>query len=451
MFNFKKALDRRTFLRGAGAAVAVPFLSAMVPSLTAFAQTAANRPRRIGFVYVPNGMVMTDKLDLWTPKTVGADFELSYVLQPLAKYKDRMTVVSGLLGADGSGQHSGACTAWLTDSFPKKTLGTDVEAGISLDQVIAKQIAGNTVFPSLELAIEDTTNLVGACDTGFSCSYMNTISWSGPKTPLPMQVNPRVVFEMMFGGTGTAEQRRARFQQNRSILDSVLEETHRLEARVGPQDKGRIEDYMENIREVEKRIQRAEARTDDLAGSTVASPSGIPAEFPDHVELMFDLLHVAYQTDLTRVATFMMARELSSIAYPQIGVREQHHSISHHSNNPEFMEKKGKIDQYHALLFSKFVDKMAATQDGDGTLLDHTLLVYGAGMSNGNEHLKKSLPYAIVSGFVKGNRHIHVEKTKDRPVGDLHIDIARYMGVEMDRFGRSEGGSVGLGSPVGMT
>jgi hypothetical protein len=444
MINFKKSLDRRTFLRGSGVAVALPFLGAMVPSLTAFAQTAANRPRRIGFVYVPNGLVMTDKLDLWTPKKAGADFDLSYVLEPLAKYKDNLTVVSGLLGADGSGQHSGACTAWLTDSFPKKTQGVDVEAGISLDQVIAKKIAGNTVFPSMELAIEDTTNLVGACDTGYSCSYMNTISWSGPKSPLPMQVNPRVVFEMMFGGTGTAEQRRARFQQNRSILDSVLEETHRLEARVGPQDKARVADYLDNIREVEKRIQRAEARTGDLSSANVASPSGIPDQFPDHVELMFDLLHVAYQTDLTRVATFMMARELSSIAYPQIGVREQHHSISHHSNNPEFMEKKGKIDQYHALLFSKFVDKMASTQDGDGTLLDHTLLVYGAGMSNGNEHLKKSLPYAIVSGFVKGNRHIQIDKTKDRPVGELLIDIGNAMGVEMQRFGRSESRSVGL-------
>lgn len=444
MINFKKSLDRRTFLQESGVAIALPFLWAMVPSLTAFAQTAANPPRRIGFVYVPNGQVMTDKVDLWTPKTVGNDFDLSYVLQPLAKHKDRLTVVSGLLGADGSGQHSGACTAWLTDSFPKKTQGVDVEAGISLDQALAKKLAGNTVFPTMELAIEDTTNLVGTCDTGYSCSYMNTISWANPKTPLPMQVNPRVVFEMMFGGTGTAVQRRQRRQQNRSILDSVLEETHRLESRVGGADKIRVADYLDNIREVEKRIQRAEARTDDLDGSAVDSPSGIPEKFADHVELMFDLLHMSYQTDLTRVATFMMARELSSIAYPQIGIREQHHSISHHSNNPEFMEKKGKIDQYHVSLFSKFIDKMASTQDGDGTLLDHTLLVYGAGMSNSNEHLKKSLPYAIVSGFVKGNRHIQIDKMKDRPVGDLHLDIARHMGVEFDRFGRSEGGSVGL-------
>jgi len=442
MFNFKKSLDRRTFLRGAGASVALPFLTAMVPSLTALAQTPASRPRRIGFVYVPNGMVMTPKLDLWTPTKVGKDFEITHTLSPLAKYKDRLTVVSNLLGADGSGQHTGAATAWLTDMYPKKTQGTDVEAGVSLDQVIAKQIGGDTVFPSMELAIEDVTNLVGSCDAGFSCSYLNTISWASATNPLPMQVNPRVVFERMFGGTGTAEQRRARLSENRSILDSVLSETHRIEQRVGAQDKSRLSDYLENIREVERRIQLAEARSGYGDTTVPASPSGIPEQFPDHVELMFDLLHVAYQTDLTRVATFMMARELSSIAYPQIGVRAQHHGISHHQNNPEFMEQKGKIDQYHVMLFSKFVDKMASTPDGDGSLLDHSMLVYGAGMSNGNEHIKQRLPYAIVSGFLKGNQHIQGDKR--RPVGDLHIDIAKQMGVELTRFGRSEGSTVGL-------
>ncbi|MEQ1579707.1 MAG: DUF1552 domain-containing protein [Steroidobacteraceae bacterium] len=441
MFNFKKSLDRRTFLRGAGVSVALPFLTAMVPSLTAFAQTAANRPRRVGFVYVPNGMVMTDKVDLWTPTKVGTDFEITHTLSPLSKYKSKLTVVSNLLGADGSGQHTGAATAWLTDMYPKKTQGTDVAAGISLDQAIARKIGGSTVFPSMELAIEDVTNLVGSCDAGFSCSYLNTISWASTTNPLPMQVNPRVVFERMFGGTGTPEQRRERLSDNRSILDSVLSETRSIEARVGPQDKSRLSDYLENVREVERRIQRAESRSGDLAASP-ESPSGIPESFPEHVGLMLDLLHVAYQTDLTRVASFMMARELSSVAYPQIGVRAQHHGISHHQNNPEFMEQKGKIDQYHVMLFSQFVDKLAATPDGDGSLLDHTMLVYGAGMSNSNEHVKQRLPYAIVSGFLKGNQHIKGDK--HRPVGDLHIDIARHMGVELTSFGRSEGGTVGL-------
>lgn len=442
MFNFKKSLDRRTFLRGAGASVALPFLTAMVPSLTALAQTAAARPRRVGFVYVPNGMVMTDKVDLWTPTKVGHDFEITDTLSPLAKYKDRLTIVSNLLGADGSGQHTGAATAWLTDMYPKKTQGTDVEAGVSLDQVIARQIGGETVFPSMELAIEDVTNLVGTCDAGFSCSYLNTISWSSATNPLPMQVNPRVVFERMFGGTGTAAQRSARLKENRSILDSVLEETHRIEKRVGPQDKGRLSDYLENVREVERRLELAEARAGELTDTAPTSPAGVPELFPDHVALMLDLLHVAYQSDLTRVSTFMMARELSSIAYPQIGVRMQHHGISHHQNKPEFMEMKGKIDKYHVMMFSQFVDKMASTPDGDGSLLDHTMLVYGAGMSNGNEHVKQRLPYAIVSGFLKGNRHIKGDK--HRPVGDLHIDIARHMGVELPAFGRSDGGTVGL-------
>ncbi len=442
MFITKKFLDRRTFLRGAGASVALPFLTAMVPSMTAFAQTAANRPRRIGFVYVPNGMVMTDKVDLWTPTRIGHDFDMTPTLSPLAAYKDKLTVVSNLLGAEGSAQHGGAATAWLTDMFPKKTQGTDVESGVSLDQVIAKQIGRDTVFPSMELAIEDVTNLVGTCDSGYSCSYLNTISWSSATNPLPMQVNPRVVFERMFGGMGSPEQRLARLKKNRSILDSVLSETHQMEARVGPQDKGRISDYLENIREVERRIQLAEARTGELSGSSPASPSGVPESFPDHVALMFDLLHVAYQTDLTRVSTFMMARELSSVSYPQIGVRPQHHAVSHHQNTPELMEMKAKIDKYHVGLFTQFIDKLAATQDGDGSLLDHTMMVYGAGMSDSNGHVKQRLPYAVVSGFVKGNRHLQGLKT--RPVGDLHIDIARHMGVELDRFGRSEGGTVGF-------
>jgi hypothetical protein len=257
-----------------------------------------------------------------------------------------------------------------------------------------------------------------------------------------MQVNPRIVFERMFGGTGTAAQRTARLSENRSILDSVLEETHRMEKRVGAQDKARISDYLENVREVERRLRLAEVRAGEITDNAPVSPSGVPEMFPDHVGLMLDLLHVAHQSDLTRVSTFMMARELSSIAYPQIGVRMQHHAVSHHQNQPELMEAKGKIDQYHVQQFSQFIDKMAATPDGDGSLLDHMMLVYGAGMSNGNEHMKQRLPYAVVSGFVKGNRHIKGDKA--RPVGDLHIDIARHMGVELASFGRSQGGSVGF-------
>lgn len=435
-----KSLNRRSFLRGAGVAVSLPLLDAMVP---AFASDAAIK-KRIGFVYVPNGMVMAPKSDLWTPSKIGKGLEMSYTLKPLEKYKDKMTVVSNLLGADGSGQHSGACTAWLTDAFPKKTQGTDVEAGVSIDQIIAKNIGQDTVFPSMELAVEDTTNLVGSCDSGYSCSYMNTISWANSKAPLPMQVNPRIVFEMMFGGQGSVQQRLERMATNRSILDSVMGDINRLNKQVAATDRIRLNDYTDSMREVERRIALMETRTKEFSPVELASPSGVPELFPDHVALMLDLLHIAYQSDLTRVATFMMARELSSIAYPQIGVREQHHGISHHSNNPEFMEKKGKIDQYHVSLFAKFIDKLATTPEGNGTMLDNTMMVYGAGMSNGNEHEKMRIPYAVVSGFVEGDRHIKSEN-KNRPVGDFLVEVMQAMDVEVETFGRNtDGKTVGL-------
>ena len=441
---FKKSLPRRSFLRGAGASVAVPFLGAMVPALTSYAQSGL-RPRRAGFVYVPHGMIMTESVDLWTPKTAGADFEFSPTLKPLEKYREQVTVVSNLMGADGVGQHTGAPTAWLTDAYPKKTQGADIEAGTSIDQVIASHIGQDTVFPSMQLAIEDVSSLVGTCDAGYACSYLNTVSYATPTNPLPAQVNPRIVFERMFGGTGTAEQRSARMKQNLSILDSIYEESERLGKSLGSPDRLRISDYLENIREVERRIQRAEARSEELATSAPDSPVGIPQSFEEHVGIMFDLLHVAYQADITRVFSFMMARDLSAISYPQIGVPEPHHSISHHQNSDETIEKHHKVNVYHMQLFAEFVDRLANTPDGDGSLLDHTLLMYGSGMSNGNEHIKLRLPTALVSGFVAGNRHIELPDYS-KPIGDLHVDIAKQMGIELASFGqRSKGGTVGLG------
>ena len=330
---FKKSLHRRTFLRGAGASVALPFISAMVPSLTALAQTAATRPKRAGFVYVPHGMIMTETVDYWTPTTVGENFELTATLKPLERYRDQLTVVSNLMGADGIGQHTGAPTAWLTDTYPKKTQGADIAAGTSIDQIIASHIGQETVFPSMQLAIEDVSNLVGTCDAGYACSYLNTVSYASPTEPLPNQVNPRTIFERMFGGTGTAEQRRARMRQNRSILDSIYEESERLGKTLGSPDRARISNYLDNIREVERRIERAEARTDELSASAPDSPVGIPQSFNEHVGIMFDLLHVAYQADISRVFAFMMARDLSGLSYPEIGVPEPHHSISHHQNS----------------------------------------------------------------------------------------------------------------------
>ncbi|MCP5144185.1 MAG: DUF1552 domain-containing protein [Gammaproteobacteria bacterium] len=444
MINTKKVLHRRSFLKGAGASIAVPFLSAMVPALGGSAARAATtRPLRAGFVYVPNGLVMSEGCNWWTPTTVGSGFEFTRTLKPLEHRRQNVTVVSNLMGVEKAGQHTGACSAWLTDAEPRRTTGADVRAGVSIDQVIARNIQGDTVFPSMQLAIEDASHLAGTCEDGFSCAYFNTISWATPTQPAPMQVNPRVVFERLFGGTGTPEQRLVRMQTNRSILDSVLEETRRLASDVDASDRIRMESYLENIREVEQRIQRAEARNHELANIAPDSPIGVPPTFREHVEMMFDLLHISYQADISRVFGFMMARELSSIAYPEIGVREPHHGVSHHGDKPDEREKKGKIDEYHMQLFANFVDKLAATPDGDGTLFDNTLLMYGAGMSNGDRHSKIRLPVALVSGFVRGDRHIEVPD-KTRTIGDLHIAIARQFGIEMDSFGRAQSTTIDL-------
>lgn len=443
MTIFKKSLPRRTFLQGAGASVALPFVSAMVPSLTALAQTAAARPKRAGFIYVPHGMIMTESVDYWTPTTVGENFEFTSTLKPLEGFRDHVTIVSNLMGADGVGQHTGAPSAWLTDTYPKKTQGADIEAGTSIDQIIAGQVGQDTVFPSMQLAIEDVSSLVGTCDAGYACSYLNTVSYASPTEPLPNQVNPRTVFERMFGGTGTTDQRRARMRQNRSILDSIYEESERLGKTLGSPDRVRIGNYLDNIREVERRIERAEARAEELSTTAPDSPVGVPQSFEEHVGIMFDLLHVAYQADISRVFSFMMARDLSGLSYPQIGVPEPHHAISHHQNSAETMEKHHKVNIYHIGLFAEFVDKLANTPDGDGSLLDHSLLMYGSGMSNGNEHIKLRLPTALVSGFVRGNRHIQ-PPDYTKPIGDLHIDIAQQMGVELETFGRSKGSTVGL-------
>ena len=444
MINTKKALPRRSFLKAAGSTVALPFLAAMVPALGgAAARAAETRPRRLGFVYVPNGMVMSEDCNWWTPTTVGSGFEFTRTLKPLEHRRANVTVVANLMGVEKAGQHTGACSAFLTDAEPKRTLGADVRAGVSIDQAIAREISSDTVFPNMLLAIEDASYLAGTCEDGFSCAYWNTISWATPTQPAPMQINPRTVFESLFGGAGTPEQRLERMQTNRSILDSVLEETRRLAGEVEASDRARIDAYLQNIREVEQRIQRAEARNDELAAVAPASPIGVPPTFREHVEVMYDLLHVTYQADISRVFCFMMARELSSIAYPEIGVREPHHGVSHHGDAPDEREKMGKIDEYHMQLFASFVDKLADTPDGDGTLFEHTTLMYGAGMSNGNEHSKIRLPVALVSGFLPGDRHIQVPD-KTRTIGDLHIALAQQYGVELDSFGRADRTTIDL-------
>jgi hypothetical protein len=433
MFVRKLSLSRRTFLHGMSAALAMPLLDAMVPALTAIDQTAANPRRRLGFVYVPHGVIM----EQWTPQTAGSDFAFTPILRSLERYRDSLVVVSNLARPEANfeTQHAGAAASWLAGVPPKRTEGPDFQVGTTIDQVVAKAIGQDTTFPSMELATEDFTGLIGACSPGYSCAYVNTLNWQTPSTPLPMEINPRVVFERMFGQAGTSAQRLQRMQKDSSILDFVREDLADLTSILGPRDRARLGEYLDDVREVERRIQRAERQTNELPLPN--APIGVPDSFEDHVGLMFDLLSLAYQADLTRVFTFMMAREFSQRTYPQVGVPEPHHTISHHGNNPVLIEQHAKVNAYHASLFAKFLDRLKAVPDGDGTLLDHTLLVYGSGMSNGNGHTPYPLPHLVAGGIVKGNRHIVA--SEHSPNANLHVSIVGKFGVDLESFGVNTG------------
>jgi hypothetical protein len=434
MFISKLSLARRTFLHGMGAALALPFLEAMVPAFTATAKTAASPPRRLGFVYFPNGAVM----DQWIPAQSGSKLQLSPILKCLEPYQDSVVVVGNLARAGTTiGDHAVAAAGWLTGVYAKQTEAQDVRAGVTIDQIIAKRIGQDTLFPSLEVATEDFTGFVGGCTPGFSCAYMDTVSWATPTTPLPMEINPRVVFERMFGRPGTAEQRRRRMKRNQSVLDSIADDASALQRDLGARDRLRLTEYLEYIREIERRIQRTEAQNTSSV-TTIDAPLGIPESFEEHVALMFDLLAVAYQADITRVFTFMMSREASQRTYPQVNVDEPHHTISHHANDPEKMAKNARINIFHAQQFGKFVEKLHATPDGDGTLLDHSLVFYGAGMGNGNAHATDPLPLVAVGGGVgTGNRHIL--PAPRTPVGNLWVDIAHKFDAPIDSLGESTG------------
>ena len=434
MFITRLALPRRTFLRGMGAALALPFLDAMVPARTLLAQTAANPQRRLGFVYFPNGAVM----DQWIPAQSGSNIQLSPILKCLEPYQKQVVVVGNLARAGTTiGDHAVAAAGWLTGVYAKQTEAQDVLAGVTIDQIVAKQIGQETPFPSLEVATEDFTGFVGGCTPGFSCAYMDTISWATPTTPLPMEINPRVVFERMFGRPGTAAQRRQRMQRNKSVLDSIADDASALQRDLGARDRARLAEYLEYIREIERRIQRTEAQNSTRV-TTIDAPVGIPEVFEEHVALMFDLLAVAYQADITRVFTFMMSREASQRTYPQVDVDEPHHTISHHGNDPEKMARNARINIFHAQQFAKFVEKLHTTPDGDGSLLDHALVFYGAGMGNGNAHATDPLPLVAVGGGVgTGNRHIL--PAPRTPVGNLWVDIAHKFGAPIDSLGASTG------------
>jgi hypothetical protein len=432
MFVTKKSLARRTMLRGMGATLALPFLDAMIPAFTPLAKAAARPRLRFGAIYFPNGAIMQQ----FTPKTAGAGFEFTPILKPLEPFQDSLLVVTNLTRSHpGSqvGDHAVSAAGFLTGVWPKRTEAEDVLANTTIDQIVAQQIGQDTPLPSLEVATEDFTGYVGGCSPGFSCAYLNTISWSTPTTPLPMETNPRAVFEHIFGEAGNAAERRSRMVKERSILDSVFEETSQLERGLGSRDRTRLGDYLDNIREIERRIQQTETRG-GVQTATPDAPIGVPDSFEEHVGLMFELLAAAYQADVTRVYTFMMSRELSQRTYPQIGVTEQHHSVSHHQNNPEKMAQVVKINTYYVQMYAKFLTKLRATEDGDGSLLDHSLIIYGAGMADSNAHATDPLPLVMVGGGV-GKGHRHVQVPTRTPVGSLWMNIAERFGKPMERFG----------------
>ncbi|HET9192332.1 MAG TPA: DUF1552 domain-containing protein [Vicinamibacterales bacterium] len=446
MFVSKVSLPRRTFLRGVGATLALPLLDAMVPALTAQSRTAARPLRRLGFVYMPNGVARNfSGINYWTPLGEGAAFEFSQILKPLEPFRDRMVVVSGLAQHqadahdDGAnGDHTRGTSSWLTGVHPKRTEGADIRNGVSADQIAAAEIGKDTALPSLELAI-DLNFLGGQCENSYACAYMNTLSWSTATTPLPTENNPRIVFERLFGDGGTSEQRLARARENRSILDSVMADLNRLQNSLGPSDRTKVTDYVDSVREVERRIQRVEQRNaSDLPD--LNQPSGIPDRFDEHVKLMYELQWLAYRADVTRVVTFMLGRELNFRTYPEIGITEGHHGLSHHQDNPNQLAKYAKLGTYQAELFSWFLEKLKSTPEGDGTLLDHSLFLYGAGLSNPNLHAHYDLPLVLVgsaAGQLNGGRHIVYKQ--ETPMTNLLLSMLDKVGVPAEKLGDSTG------------
>lgn len=441
----KQALPRRTFLRGAGVALGLPLLDAMVPALSALAATPARPVRRLGFLYVPNGMAMTPAVDCWTPTGEGTSFQLSRILEPLAPLRDRIVVVSGLsqreadAKGDGNGDHTRGSATWLNGIRPKLTEGSDVRAGTTADQFAARVLGADTPLPSLELGL-DPNFRVGNCENGYSCVYMNTLSWRTPTTPLPAEVNPRLVFEQLFGEGGTVEERRARLRSAKSILDAIAEQMTRLQRRLGASDRETVSDYFESVREIERRITRTETSDAASALPPLDRPMGTPDRFDEHARLMFDLLCLALRSDTTRVFTFMMGRETSPRTFTEIGIAEPHHGLSHHGNRSEPFEKYAKVNVYQMQQYAQFLETLRSTPDGDGTLLDHVLLLYGGGLSNGNEHSHINLPLVLAgggAGRLAGGRHVRYPV--DTPMTNLLLALLDKVDVPIDRLGDSTG------------
>jgi hypothetical protein len=439
MMITKKALARRTFLRGLGTAIALPLLDSMIPAAT----VASKAPVRLGFVYVPNGIIPRH----WLPTAEGSAFDFMPTMKPLEPFRQKLLVLSNLAQAngralgDGGGDHARAGATWLTGVHPKKTQGVDIHAGISADQLAAKEMAKFTQFASLEIGLEEP-ELAGGCDSGYSCAYTNTISWRSPTTPNPVEVSPRVIFERLFGDGGTtdATARLKRTRQDRTILDYVRGDLARMEPGLGARDKSKLDEYLESIRDIERRIQKAEQQSASMKLPVMERPVGIPDSFEDHAKLMADLMVIAFQTDMTRVITFMMAREGSNRSYREIGIPDGHHSLTHHQNDPEKIAKTQKIDELHVKSFAYLVQRLDETKDGDGTLLDHSMILYGSSIRDGNVHDHHDLPLVLAGGKaagVKTGRHIRYKP--ETPMNNLLLTMLDKVGVPGDTLGDSTG------------
>ena len=443
MIITQKALPRRTFLRGVGATLTLPFLDAMVPAASSVARAVTAPARRVGFIYIPNGVIQ----DQWVPSKTGRNFDLSPILSPLESLRERVLVLSNLAHrqadsfGDGNGDHPRATAVWLSGVHAWERRGrqgtTDIKLGITADQIAAREFGKETPLPSLQLALEKPTAI--ACDTG-DCFYSNTISWRNETTPLDMEAHPRVVFERLFGEGGTAADRLAILKQTGSILDSVTAEVARLGSTLGIGDRNKLDEYLDAVRDVEQRIQRSESRGAESLVELPDRPVDIPETFEEHAKLMFDLLTLAFQADVTRVFTLMMAREASPRAYPQVGVADQHHTVSHHRNDPEYIAKKAKIDTYHIQLLAYFLENLRKTSDGDANLLDNSMIVYGGGIGNGNLHEHTNLPCLVAGGGggrLNGGRHRHY--AEDTPYANMLLTVLDKAGVPADQLGDSSG------------
>lgn len=444
MIITRKALSRRTLLRGFGTSIALPFLDGMVPALAAPNRAGAKPAVRMAFLYVPNGIIMKD----WTPKSEGKGYELSKTLQPLAAHRERMVVLSGLdqyngqaLG-DGAGDHARAGASWLTGVHPKKTQGADILAGISADQVAARELGKATTLPSLELGLEDN-RMAGNCDSGYSCAYSNTVSWKSPTMPLPPEINPRAVFERLFGDGETTDPvvRAQMARQDRSILDFVRADAARLGSGLGAGDKRKLGEYLDAVREIEVRVQKLEKQDPNaVVLPTLDRPGGIPPTFEEHVNLMFDLMTIAFQADLTRVITLMIGREGSNRTHRDIGVPDAHHGLSHHFNDATKIDKLQKIDQHYVTQLASFLQKLHTAKEGDGTLLDNCMVMYGSSLSDGNRHEHVNLPAVLAGGGggrIKGGRHIQYKK--GTPMTNLFMTMLDTAGVQPEKIGDSTG------------